>query len=185
MEDRDIVALYWARSEDAVHETQAKYGAFCLAIARNLLGLAQDAEECVDDTYFEAWDSMPTQRPALLRPWLGRVVRNLSIDRYRRDHAKKRYDGMELLLSELEDCVPAPDPVDRVLEAKELGEVITSWLQSLPAADRRLFLRRYWNGEALKDLAAELHEKPERLAQQMLRLRRALRKRLEQEGISL
>ena len=92
---------------------------------------------------------------------------------------------MELLLSELEDCVPAPDPVDRVLEAKELGEVITSWLRSLPATDRRLFLRRYWNGEALKDLAAELHEKPERLAQQMLRLRRALRKRLEQEGISL
>ena len=185
MEDSRIVALYWARNEEAIARTQEKYGAFCLSVARNLLSQIEDAEECVNDAYREAWDSMPTQRPERLRPWLGRVVRNLSIDRWRRDHAKKRYAGMELLLSELEDCVPAPDTAERTLEAKELGAVIGAWLQTLREEDRTLFLRRYWNGEALNDLAREFGIPAAKLAQRMLRLRRSLKAKLEQEGIGL
>ncbi len=107
MEDPQIVELYWQRDETAIAETDAEYGGFCRRIAQNLLGIREDAEECVNDVYGEAWSSMPTERPEKLRAWLGRVVRNISIDRWRQNHAQKRYAGMESLLSELDECVPA------------------------------------------------------------------------------
>ena len=113
MEDAQIVAPYWARDEAAVAETDAAHGRFCRAMAQNLLGIAADAEECVNDTYLAAWSAMPTERPARLRPWLGRVVRNIAVDRWRHDHAGKRYAGVQLLLDELEDCVPDPGTVER------------------------------------------------------------------------
>jgi len=185
MEDREIVELYWQRDETAIAETDAKYGGFCRRIAENLLGIREDAEECVNDVYSEAWSSMPTERPERLRPWLGRVARNISIDRWRQNHAQKRYAGMESLLSELEECVPAPCSVERAVEAYDLGRVIDRWLLTLPDDDRSLFLRRYWNGERLKTLAAEQGVPAGRLAQRMLRLRRSLKSELEKEGIIL
>lgn len=108
MEDREIVALYHARDEGAISETAAKYGAFCLRIALNLLGIREDADECVNDTWLAAWRRMPPELPASLRAFLGRITRNLSISRYRQTRARKRYAGMEALLSELDDCVPSP-----------------------------------------------------------------------------
>ena len=185
MEDAEIVSLYWARNEDALRETEEKYGSFCLALAMNILSLREDAEECVNDTWRRAWDSMPEERPARLRPWLGRVVRNLAIDRYRRDRAKKRRADMELLLSELEDCVPAPGTVEETVEAAELGQIISRWLGRLPPEDQLLFVRRYWNGQALSDLAGETGLTPARLAQKMHRLRLDLKKALEKEGVRL
>ena len=185
MEDSDIVALYWARDEQAIGETDRKYGKLCRAIAMNLLGVREDAEECVSDTYLEAWNSMPTQRPTRLQAWLGRVVRNKSISRWRRDHRQKRFAGMELLLSELDDCVPAADDTARTVELTELSRIIDDWLLRLPAEDRTLFLRRYWNGEALNALAAEHNVAPGTLAQRMHRLRLSLKARLEEEGIAL
>ena len=185
MEDSDIVALYWARSEQAIAETDRKYGKLCRAIAMNLLGIREDAEECVNDTYMAAWNSMPEQRPARLQAWLGRVVRNLSVSRWRRDHRQKRYAGMDLLLSELDDCVPAADDTARTVELAELSHIIDDWLLRLPAGDRTLFLRRYWNGEAVSALAAEHSVAPGALAQRMHRLRLSLKARLEEEGIAL
>ncbi len=185
MEDREIVALYWQRDERAIAETDAKYGAFCQSLALHLLGVREDAEECVSDTWREAWDSMPTQRPEKLRPWLGRVVRNLSISRWRREHAAKRYAGVTLMLDELEECVPAPNSPEREIEAAELGAVIDRWLGTLPEADRTLFVRRYWNGEPLNALAAEQGLAPKKLAGRMYRLRQSLKTALEQEGITL
>ena len=99
MQDSDIVALYWQRDERAIAETDRKYGGLCRTIAMNLLGVREDAEECVNDTWLEAWNSMPEQRPERLQAWLGRVVRNLSISRWRRDHRQKRYAGLALLLT--------------------------------------------------------------------------------------
>ena len=185
MEDSEIVSLYWARSEDALRETERKYGDFCLALAMNILSLREDAEECVNDTWRRAWDSMPEERPARLRPWLGKVVRNLSIDRYRRDRAKKRHVDMELLLSELEDCVPARETVEETVEAAELGQIISRWLETLREEDRALFVRRYWNGEALKALAEACGIPAPKLAQKMYRLRQGLQAALEREGVSL
>lgn len=185
MEDRDIVALYHARSESAIAETARKYGAFCLRIALNLLGVREDADECVNDTYLAAWTRMPPELPASLRAFLGRITRNLSISRYRLLRAQKRCAGMDALLSELDDCVPAPQTVEQVLDAMELTRHIEHWLGTLPERERRLFVRRYWYGEALGPLAAADGMKPAQLAQLMLRLRRSLRAYLEAEGAEI
>ncbi len=185
MEDREIVELYWQRSDRAVQESEKKYGPWCRTIARNIVADPRDAEECVSDTWLRAWNAMPPQRPKLLRPWLGKVVRNLAINRWEKNRAQKRYAGVELLLDELSEAIPSPQTVERTLEARELGELISAWLRDLPAQDRKLFLRRYWNGEALKDLAGPLGESQEQLAQRTFRLRRALKTELERNGVSL
>ncbi len=186
MEDREIVALYWQRDERAIAETEGKYGPFCRSLARNLLGSPEDAEECVSDTWMEAWNSMPEERPELLRPWLGRVLRMNAIDRWRKNRRQKRFGGVEDLVLELEDCVPATsDDPQQALEASELGELLRRWLDGLGREDRRLFLRRYWNGEALNALAAEEGMSPAALAQRMHRLRQRLKGYLEKEGITL
>ena len=185
MEDAQIVDLYWARDERAIAETDRKYGAFCHAVAHNVLAVREDAEECVNDAYQKAWESIPPQRPLLLRAWLGKVVRNLALNLWNRNHALKRGGGADVLLSELEDCIPSPEGVVRALEDEELGRVISDWLRTLPRDDRALFVRRYWNGEALGDLAAAWHITPAKLAQRMYRLRRGLKAALEQEGIAI
>ena len=185
MEDREIVALYWARDERALTETDAKYGAFCHAVALGLLSVREDAEECVNDAYQAAWESMPEERPDKLRAWLGRVVRNLSIDRWRKNHRQKRCAGLETLLSELDDCVPSAEDVEQTVEAAELGRAVDAWLRTLPEDDAALFLRRYWNGAPLQTLAKERGVAPNKLAQRMYRLRLGLRDALEKEGYTL
>lgn len=116
MEDSEIITLYWNRDERAIAETSTKYGSFCQRIAQNILTVREDAEECVSDTYQQAWTSIPPLRPQRLRPWLGRVVRNLAINRWRRNHAQKRYAGLEALFSELEECIPSGETAERRLE---------------------------------------------------------------------
>lgn len=185
MEDSQIIDLYWQREEAAITETQQKYGGFCYGIAKNILSIHEDAEECVNDTYHRAWDSIPPQRPVQFRAWLGKVVRNLALNLWNRNHAQKRYAGMAELLSELEDCLPSPQTLERKLEEKELSEQINAWLLSLSREDRVLFVRRYWNGAALRDLAAERKLDPAKLAQRMYRLRGSLKSALEKEGIAL
>lgn len=106
MEDSRILDLFWARDEEAVSAVSAKYGPYCRAIARNLLGNAEDTEECLNDTWHQAWQRIPPQRPQHLKPWLGKVVRGIAINRWNRNHAEKRGSGLDLLLSELEDCIP-------------------------------------------------------------------------------
>ena len=171
MEDSEIITLYWNRDERAIAETGTKYGPFCQRIAQNILTVREDAEECVSDTYQQAWTSIPPLRPQRLRPWLGRVVRNLAINRWRRDHAQKRYAGLEALFSELEECIPSGETAERQLEEGELTQVLNDWLASLSQSDRVLFLRRYWNGEPLKELEQAYGLTHSTLAKRMYRLR--------------
>ena len=185
MDDLAIVELYHRREEQAIAESEKKYGAMCRSIALRLLVLREDAEECVNDTWHAAWNRMPPDRPRALGAFLGRITRNLSVSRWRRNHAQKRYDGMEVLLSELEDCVPAPGTVEENWDRQQLARSISAWLDSLENEDRRLFIRRYWYGEAVKELAAQRGERANRLSQRLLRLRRALRTFLESEGVEL
>lgn len=185
MEDAQIIELYWQRDEAAISETAHKYGAFCHRIAMNILSVREDAEECVSDTYSQVWNSIPPQRPAQFRVWLGRIVRNISINRWHHTHAQKRCAGAELLLSELEECIPTQVSVEQSLEAHELTAVIDRWLRTLPQDDRKLFLQRYWFGEPLRSLAIQRKMSPGKLAQRMFRLRKKLRAALEQEGIGL
>lgn len=185
MEDERIIALYFCRDEQAITATEERYGGYCRSIARNILSVAEDAEECVNDAYHTVWNHVPPDRPNSLRAYLGRLVRNLCISRYRADHAKKRFSGMELLLSELNDCIPAPEQPHAVLERKELARCISAWLRSLREGDRVIFLRRYWYGESVKALAAQEGCTANHMTRRLSALRRALRERLEKEGVTI
>ena len=183
MQDTQIIELYWNRDESAITESDKYYGAYCRKIAMNILNNHEDAEECVSDTWFRTWENIPPQRPNILAAFFGRIIRNLSISRYRAGHAKKRYDGITILLSELDDCVPSKDSTAQAMEEKLLTETIDNWLALLPKDDRVLFLRRYWFGEAVNALAKECGITQNQMAQRMLRLRKDLKLTLEKEGI--
>ena len=183
MEDKQIIELYWQRNEQAIAETDQKYGAFCFGIARNILSIHEDAEECVNDTYHQVWNAIPPQRPVHFRPWIGRIVRHVAINLWNKNHAQKRYAGMTELLHELEECISAPQTVEQALDEKELAGYIDRWLRSLDRDDRTLFVRRYWLGTPLNELAEELHIPPGKLAGRMYRLRIDLKTVLEKEGV--
>lgn len=185
MEDSQIIALYWDRDQRAIEETARKYGGVCHRIAMNILSRHEDAEECVNDTYHAAWNQIPPEQPPRLLAYLGRIVRNISISRFRANQAQKRCQGMEILLSELENCLPAAETVDAAMERKLLGGIISRWLDSLEKTDRVLFVRRYWYGDSVQSLARETGCSPNQMAQRMLRLRRGLKAALEQEGAYL
>ncbi|MBR5537907.1 MAG: RNA polymerase sigma factor [Clostridia bacterium] len=185
MEDIAIIELFFQRSEQALTEAQQKYGAFCRKLAMDLLREARDAEECVNDTWQAAWQTIPPQRPRMLGAYLGRITRNLAISRFRKNTAQIRTEGLTVLLSELEQCVPAGQNTEAAVEAILLGDYISNWLETLSADDRALFLRRYWFGESLRELAREAGTGEGHLAQRMYRLRLQLKKALEKEGVIL
>ncbi len=185
MTDNEIIELYWQRDERAISETDTKYGEFCRSLSYNILHVREDAEECVNDTYHKAWTNIPPQRPEHFRAWLGRIVRNISFNLWHKNSAQKRGGGMEVLLGELEDCVPSMFDVEREADDKEIGAVISGWLRTLPETDRHCFVLRYWNGEPLNSIANRFFMSEKKLAQRMFRLRGELRTRLENEGISL
>ena len=185
MDDETIIKLYFQRSERAISETDAKYGPYCRSIALNILSVREDAEECLNDTWHAAWNRMPPDLPQCLRAFLGRITRNLSISRFRADHAQKRFSGMEVLLSELDDCVPDAHGVEELADAHRLSELISAWLDGLSDDDCALFVRRYWHGDAVKDLARKWGCTAGQMAQRMLKLRRALKAFLEQEGVTV
>jgi len=183
MEDRAIIALYWARDEQAIARSQDKYGLFCRGLAMRILDCLQDAEECVNDTWHRAWDTIPPQMPESLRSYLGRIVRNLAIDRWRAGRAQRR-GGADQILSELSDAVPDPRSGPEI-GGDGLSEALDGWLRSLRAEDRRLFLRRYWYGYNVGELAAESGVPAPRLSRKLYRLRGSLKQWLEKEEIAL
>lgn len=185
MDDIEIVSLYFDRKEDAIRETEIKYGAYCRQISRNILTAAEDAEECVNDAYHAAWTHIPPDEPKCLKTYLGRLIRNLAISRFRQNHAAKRYAGVEILLSELEDCVSSLQSPERIAEAKELTQELNSWLWSLAREDRILFLRRYWYGFSVRQLAQERGCRPNAAAQRLYILRGSLRSYLIAKGADL
>ena len=184
MDDLQIVTLFEQRNEGAVAAASQKYGGYCSSIARNLLP-CEDAEECVSDTWLTAWNRIPPAKPLYLCAFLGKITRTLAISRWRSLHAKKRDAGMTLLLSELDECLPDPNGVEETVENRDLARLLSDWLRSLPREDRLLFLRRYWWGTAVRELAAEAGCTENQMAQRMRKLRAALRQKLEEEGISL
>lgn len=182
MEDAAIIELYWARDEAAIAQTDRKYGPLCRSLSFNILSDREDSEECVNDTWHRAWQTMPPQRPDSLRAYLGRIVRNLSVSRLRQRTAQKRGGGLELMLSELADCVPAPHSPEQEMDARELAAMISRWLRAQTQDDRVLFVRRYWYGEAVNDLARQWGLTPSQTAKRMFKLRQNLKQTLEQEG---
>ena len=185
MEDIQIIDLYWARDEGAIAASDEKYGWLCRNLSQNILDSREDAEECVNDTWHKAWDTMPPQRPGSLRAYLAKITRNLSIDRWRARRTEKRGNGLAVLLDELEECLPAVPSAEEISEARETARAIDRWLDTLSPVDRTAFLRRYWYGQRVDRIAAQAGCSPNSMAKRLGRLRDSLRQALEQEGINV
>lgn len=182
MPDERIVALYWSRAENAITETDVKYGSYCRSIAYNILYDTQDAEESVNDTYLDAWESMPPHKPTVLSTFLGKITRRISIDRWRYRHAEKRGGGqMPAILDELSDCA-SPFDVESVIEEHEMARLIGAFLDGLPRDERRVFLCRYWYMESVSDIARAYGFTSSKTASMLHRTRSKLRTFLESEG---
>ncbi|NLV73124.1 MAG: sigma-70 family RNA polymerase sigma factor [Chloroflexi bacterium] len=186
MDDAAIVELYWQRSESAISATQAKYGAYCRATAYNILQESRDAEECVNSTYWQAWNAMPEHRPKRLQAFLGKLTRNLSLNTRERYSAQKRGAGqVELLLSELEECIPADGQVEQALDDGAIAEALNVYLSQQPARARCFFVRRYWYAERVSDIALRYGVGESLVKTSLFRMRKALKVYLEQKGINL
>lgn len=183
MEDTKIIALYWARSEEAITETAAKYGGYCHSIAYNILSSFEDSQECVNDTYMDAWKRIPPHRPAILSSFLGKITRHLAIDRWRKRSAEKRGGGeMELALEELAECISSADDPQQEMEAKELEALIRRFLQTMPNTSRIIFLKRYWALESIQTIASEMGLSISKVKSNLHRTRMKLCKFLNEEG---
>lgn len=186
MDDNGIIRLYWERNEQAIIATSDKYGHYCKAIAKNILNNEQDAEECVNDTYLSAWNSMPTHWPAQLATFLGKITRNLSFNKYKRNHAEKRGGGeMALVLDELTDCVSDVDSVEQTIDRQELQKAIHLFLRSLSTEKRNMFVRRYWYVDSVSDIAKDYGMLPGTVSKGLERIRKQLKAYLTERGFYL
>ncbi len=183
MDDQQIIQLYWQRSQEAIAATAERYGAYCRAIARNILGSPEDTEECVNDAYLALWNAIPPQRPPVLRAFLGKIVRNLAFNRWDRDRAEKRGGGeTALVLEELAECVSGGEEAGAALDRAELLAAVNDFLGRLPARKREMFLRRCWYCDSLSDIAARLGTTPANVSVTLGRVRRQLRQHLTERG---
>ena len=186
MEDKDIVKLYWKRDPDAIKETASKYGVYCRVIARNILGNQEDAEECVNDTYLKAWNSIPPNSPNVLSAYLGKITRNLSFDRFRQKCADKRGEGeIELVLDELSECISDTAGVEDEVEKKELVRSINSFLDTLSQEKCNIFLCRYWYAMPVSEIAVRFGMSDGNVSVVLNRIRGKLKKYLIERGYDL
>lgn len=184
MEDSAIVELYWARDEQALAETARKFGAYCRRIAMNILADRGDAEECENDTWLAAWNSMPQNRPARLAPYLGRIIRNLALDRYSAATAQKRGGGQApLVLEELAECLPGAANVEHAFDARETARYINDFLRAQPQQARQIFLRRYWYCEGMAEIAGRFGMREAAVRVSLHRTRQKLAAYLRGQGI--
>lgn len=184
MEDRRIVDLYWQRSEDAIEETAQKYGKMLNGISYSLLSSSEDAEECVNDTYVEAWNRMPQDRPDYLGAYLAKIVRCLSINRFRASHRQKRGTAQSLT-DELMACIPDGSDLQSEYENRRLTESLNRFLAGLSEEKRRIFLLRYFYSEPIAHIAARMHCTSAKIKTTLFRLRAELKEHLKKEGIPL
>ena len=186
MKDTEIIELYWNRDEAAISATADTYGSYCLRIAHNILRNAEDAEECVNDTWLNAWNSIPPHRPERLSAYLGKLTRNLSLNRYKQKNAQKRgADQVTLALSELEGCIPSAQNVEQVLEEMALVSALEGFLDAQPRTERNIFLGRYWYLYSIAELATGYRMSESKVASLLYRMRRKLKLHLEKEEIFL
>ncbi len=185
MDDRNILELFFARSEQAVAALSAQYGTVCLKIANNILHNQQDAEECVNDAYFAVWNTIPPQSPDPLHSYVCRIVRNLAVKKYHTNTAAKRNSSYDLALDELEHCIAASESVENAFDAIETARLIDQFLQTLEREKRILFIRRYWYADSIEDLAALFHTSKHTISVRLNRIRNKLSIFLKQTGGAL
>ena len=185
MDDSKIIELFYAREEQAIVELSKKYGAVCSKVAGNILSNSLDAEECVNDAYLGAWNTIPPQRPAPLLAYICRIVRNLSIMRYHSNTAAKRNSFYDVALDELEECLASAASVEAEISAKELSGLLDRFLETLDEENRVMFMRRYWYSDPVSDIAKSFHMSSNTVSVRLSRLRGRLKKFLKKEGYEI
>ena len=183
MKDHEIIALFFERSERAITELINKYGAAIKNVASNILKDAQDAEEAANDTYLSVWNRIPPTRPKYLGAYSCRIARNLSLKRFYANTAEKRNSYYDVALDELEETIPALSTVESTYDAKELTGYLNQFLKDLSKEDRYLFMRRYWFGDKVNDIAENLIITPHKASVRLFRLRQKLQELLKKEGM--
>ena len=184
MEDEQIISLYFDRNEEAIRQTDIKYGALCYKVAYNILNSPTDSEECVNDTYLGIWNAIPPTRPKFFRNFICRIVRNVSIKCLERRTAKKRGKEVEVSLSELEDILP--DNSIRVdVQDDHLGNIISDFLMELNKDERDVFVKKYWFFESVKEIAGQFNFSESKVKQTLYRTREKLKTHLIKEGVRI
>ena len=185
MDDKQIVELYWARCEAAIEETAKKYGRYCHYIAYQILSSDEDAKEVVNDTYLKAWNTIPPNRPDPLKPYVGTISRQLSLNRYEAQHAQKRDGQVTLVLEELSECIPDSDSGGDMGESVALSDALSRFLWALPERTRYIFVRRYFYVSPIADIACAVGMKESAVTMLMLRTRKKLAQFLTKEGFDV
>ena len=186
MDDSKIIDLFWTRTEDAIIQTSSKYGKYCYTIAYNILYNNEDSEECVNDTYLKAWNAIPPECPNKLGVYLGKITRNLSLDKYRSYNAEKRGKGQLIRsLDELSDCIPDKRNAEQIIDNIVLVKILNSFLASLNRETRIVFIRRYWYMSSVKEIASDYGMTENKVKMMMYRARQELKMFLEKEGVCL
>lgn len=182
MEDKLIVDLYWARNEDAITQTSVKYGKMMHATSKSIVGTHEDAEECVNDAYLAAWNSMPENRPTYLGGYMAKIIRNISLNRYDRNHAAKRH-GVQVVFEELEECLGDYETPEEQYEAGCLREVLDRFLAGLSDEKRVVFLRRYFYTDSITQIAERMQMSEGKIKSMLFRLRAQLAEALKEAGV--
>ena len=183
MRDHEIIALFFARSERAITELINQYGATIKNVASNILKDAQDAEEAANDTYLTVWNRIPPAKPKYLGAYSCRVARNLSLKRFYTNTAQKRNGYYDVALDELEETIPALSTVESTYDARELSQHLNQFLKGLNREDRYLFMRRYWYGDGVGEIAENMKVTPHKVSVRLFRLRQKLQNYLTKEGM--
>ena len=185
-DDEHIIALFFQRAEEALTCTQAKYGALCRSVARRVLSDQRDAEECVSDVYLRVWNAIPPEHPRSLRAYLARITRNLALDRYSYNTAEQRSTALTDAFEELEPWLPASDgDPDSAMDRNAFRQALNDFLRAQPREARIFFLRRYWYGESIREIADACHVGESKVKTSLFRTRERLRATLERERISI
>ena len=183
IEDEKIVELFFKRSELAIRELNNKYGKACHRLSYNIVNNRQDAEECVNDAYLGAWNAIPPEKPDSLLTYLCKIVRNISLKMYYRKKAAKRSSTYTIAMEEIEACIAAPSTVETEFEARELARVIESFLDTLTAENRVIFMRRYWFSDSCKDIAGLVGLTEKNITVRLTRIRQKMKKYLIEKGV--
>ena len=183
LKDHEIIGLFFERSEQAITELVIKYGSAVKNVAWNILNNPQDVEECTNDTYLQVWNRIPPTRPDFLGAFVCRIARNICLKRYHSNTAQKRNSYYDVALQELEETIPALSTVETDYDAKELSRYLNQFLRKISRDDRYLFLRRYWYGDSISEIAQQLDIPPHTASVRLFRLRQKLQDYLQKEGM--
>lgn len=183
MTDNEIIALYFKRDEQAIFHTSEKYGNFCYTISYNILGIPEDSQECVNDTYIKMWHSIPPHKPYVLSAFIAKITRALSISRLRKITAQKRYSRASLSFDELDECISSKGRVYEEIEAEELKSIIEAFLKKQSETEQNIFICRYFYGDSVYDISRRFRFSQSKVKTTLHRTRKKLKEHLVKEGV--